>query len=178
MALTKERKEQAVAQYQAWLEKSEAVVMAEFSGLTMNAVDGLRKEMREAGGEFHIIKNTLAKIAFENSGFEVNDEWLTGTTALGIAFEDPPGVAKTIVDLGKSGDAIKIKGGFLGKSALTADEVIAMAELPPLPVVRGQLLGTIMAPASQLTRTLAEPGRQLAQVIKAFGDKEPAAAAA
>ncbi|MDH3943694.1 MAG: 50S ribosomal protein L10 [Anaerolineae bacterium] len=178
MALTKERKDQAVAQYQEWLQKSEAVVMAEFSGLTMKAIDKLRADMREAGGEFHIIKNTLAKIAFKNSGFEVSEEWLTGTTALGIAFEDPPGVAKTIVDLQKEGDSIKIKGGFLGKDPLTAAEITVMAELPPLPVVRAQLLGTIMAPASKLTRTLAEPGRQLAQVVKAYSENEPAAAAA
>lgn len=178
MALTKERKEQAIAQYQEWLEKSEAVVMTEFSGLTMKDIDKLRHEMREAGGEFHIVKNTLAQIAFKNSGFEVREEWLDGTTAIGVAFEDPPGVAKTIVDLQKSGDFLRIKGGFLGKTALSSAEIQAMAELPPLPVVQAQLLGTILEPAGKLVRTLAEPGRQIAQVVKAFSDKESAAAAA
>ena len=66
--------------------------------------------------------------------------------------------------------ALKIKAGLMDGNLLTADQVNALAELPPLPVVRGQLLGTIMAPASKLVRTIAEPGRSLAQVIKAHAD--------
>ena len=69
---------------------------------------------------------------------------------------------------------IKIKGGFLEGDHMTAQEVLAMAELPPLPIVRGQLLGVISAPASKLARILAEPGRSLAQVLKAHADAAPA----
>ena len=65
---------------------------------------------------------------------------------------------------------IKIKGGFLEGAHMTASEIIALADLPPLPVVRGQLLGVISAPASKLVRTLIEPGRSLAQVLKAHAD--------
>lgn len=178
MAITKERKHKLVAQYETWLKESEAIVLAEYSGLDMTAIDELRQNVREAGGEFHILKNTLAKIAFSSVGFEAPEEYFIGSTAIGLAFEDPPGTAKAIADFEKAGDFVKIKGGFLGQEHMTADQVKVMAELPPLPVVRGQLLGTIMAPATQLTRLLAEPGRQLAQVVKAFSERESAVAVA
>lgn len=178
MPLSKERKKEFVARYESWLKDSEAAILVDYTGLEMHSLDKLRADMRETGGEFHILKNTLAKIAFSSSGYDFPEEFFDGPTALGVAFEDPPAVAKAIADLEKSSDFVKIKGGFMGTVLITADEIRVMAELPPLPVVRGQLLATIMAPASQLTRVLAEPGRQLAQVLKAYSETDAAAAAA
>lgn len=169
MALTKERKEELVAQYEAWMKESKALVLAEYTGLTMPQMDELRAKARETGAEFHVIKNRLAKRAFEAAGLDTK-ELFTGSTAFGIGFEDAPGIAKAIKDLGKDMPALQIKGGFMDDRLLTAEEVIALADLPPLPVVRGQLLGVINAPASKLVRTIAEPGRSLAQVIKAHAD--------
>ena len=170
MALTKERKKQVLAQYETWLKDSEAVVLTEYVGLDMPSIDQLRNNIRDAGGEFHVIKNTLGKLAFKSAGLEAPDEYFVNSTAIGIAFDDAPGVAKAIKDFGKDNEAIKIKGGFMDGVHMTSDQIIALAELPPLPVVRGQLLGTIMAPASKFVRTLAEPGRSLAQVIKMHAD--------
>lgn len=169
MALTKERKEELVAQYEAWMKESKALILTEYTGLTMPQMDELRAKARETGAEFHVIKNRLAKRVFEAAGLDTKDLF-TGSTAFGIGFEDAPGVAKAIKDLGKDMPALQIKGGFMDDRLLTADQVIALAELPPLPVVRGQLLGVINAPASKLARTIAEPGRSLAQVIKAHAD--------
>ncbi len=174
MALSKERKNEVLSQYETWLNKSEAIVLTEYTGLTMPQIDELRAEIRKAGGEFHVVKNTLGKRAFEAAGFEVPDEFFIGSTAMGIAFEDPPGIAKAIKDYGKLHDVVQIKGGFIGKQRMSADELKALADLPPLPVVRAQLLGVISAPASKLVRTIAEPGRSLAQVIKAHADAMPA----
>ena len=170
MALSKERKKEILDQYETWLKESEGVVLTEYTGLSMPEMDELRKQVREAGGEFHVIKNTLGKLAFEAVGFDTPEEYFLGSTALGIAFEDPPGVAKAIRDFGKEHDVIKIKGGFLEGTHMTANEIIALADLPPLPVVRGQLLGVISAPASKLVRTLVEPARSLAQVLNAHAD--------
>lgn len=178
MALSKEKKREVVSQYEQWLTESKAVVLTEYLGLDMPAIDALRAKAREAGGEFHIIKNTLAKRALAAANLEVPPEHLLGSTALGVAFEDAPALAKVIVDFSKENEAIKVKIGFLGGELMTAEQIVALAQLPPLPVVRGQLLGVIMAPASKLSRLLAEPGRQLAQVIKAYADGEPASAAA
>ena len=170
MALTKEKKAELVDQYGEWLENSKALVFAEYTGMNMPQMDKLRSQVREVGAEFHVIKNRLGKRVFSEAGFEFPDELFTGSTAMGVGFEDAPGIAKVIKDFGKDQPALKIKGGLMDGRLLTADEVIALAELPPLPVVRAQLLGVISAPASKLARTLAEPGRSLAQVIKAHAD--------
>jgi large subunit ribosomal protein L10 len=175
LALSKEEKQTIVAEYEDWLKKSEAIFLTEYTGLTMPAFDELRKRIREAGGEFHVVKNTLGKVAFKSAGLDVPQEYLLGSTALGIAFSDAPGVAKAIADFAKDKEAVKIKGGFLGSKHLSSQEVVRLATLPPLPVVRAQFLALLNTPATQLTRLLAEPGRRIAQVLKAYADK-PAAA--
>lgn len=170
MALSKERKEELVEQYEVWLKDARALIMAEYTGMTMPQMDDLRARAREKGAEFHVIKNRLGKLVFESAGIEVPEEMFTGSTAFGVAYDDAPGIAKVIKDFGKDQPALKIKAGFMDGRVLSAEQVIALAELPPLPVVRGQLLGVIQAPASKLVRTIAEPGRSLAQVIKAHAD--------
>jgi large subunit ribosomal protein L10 len=171
LALSKERKQAILAEYEAWLEKSEAVFLTEYSGLTMPDFDDLRKRIHEAGGEFHVVKNTLTKRAFQKAGLDVPAEHLLGSTALGLAFSDAPGVAKAIADFAKGKEALKVKGGFLGKQFLGQAEVLRLATLPPMPVMRAQLLAMINTPAIQLVRLLAEPGRRVAQVIKAYSEK-------
>lgn len=173
MALSKERKNEVLSLYEKWLKESEALLMAEYTGLNMTQINELRSNIRNAGGEFHVVKNTLGKRAFINAGLEPPEDYFTGSTAFGIAFDDPPGIAKIIKDFGRIHDVVKLKAGFIDGQFLDAVAVNAFAELPPLPVVRSQLLGVINAPASKLARTLAEPGRSLAQVIKAHTDAAP-----
>ncbi len=175
LAITKERKNELIAQYSEWAKNSKALVLTQYVGLTMKDIDALRAKVRENGGEFHIMKNTLAKRAFEQAGFSVHPEQLEGSTAVVFAFTDAPATVKAVTDFVKTSEFLKIKGGFLEKQALTPEGVKSLADLPPLPVVRGQLLGTLLAPASKLVRTLAEPGRMIAAVIKAHAEPEAAA---
>jgi len=100
------------------------------------------------------------------------------TTAICFAFEDAPAIAKVMSEFARTSDFLKIKGGYLGKDLMSVEDVKSLAELPPLPVMRAQLLGTLMAPASQLARVLAEPARQVAAVLKAYADKDSAEATA
>ncbi len=172
MAITKERKNELVAQYGDWVRRSQALVITQYVGLTMKDIDNLRAKVRDNGGEFHIIKNTLASLAFKQAGLEAPTDQLEGSTAIAFAFTDAPALVKTITDFAKSSEFLKIKGGFLEKQSLTPAGVKALADLPPLPVVRAQLLGTLLAPASKLVRTLAEPGRMIAAVIKAHAEPE------
>jgi large subunit ribosomal protein L10 len=177
LAKSKAQKETILTQYVEWVGKSQAVVLVEYSGLKMNNLDAIRSKVREAGGEFHIVKNTLAKLALEKAGFTVPADYTEKSTAIGFAFSDPAGFAKALTEATKGMEAVKIKGGFMGAVALKPAEVKALASLPPLPVMRAQLLGILQAPSSKLVRTLAEPGRQVASVVKAYSDK-PAPVAA
>ena len=178
MAKTRELKDQMMAQYDNWLKRSQALIVTEYTGLNMNDMDALRAKIREAGGEFHIVKNTLSRQTWEKAGVKIPSDLLEGSTAVAFAFKDAPAVAKALLDFAKSNEKVKIKGGVLDLKAVSAQGVKSLADLPPLPVVRAQLLGTLLAPASKMVRTLAEPGRQVAAVIKAFSDRESASAAA
>ncbi|HEX7541339.1 MAG TPA: 50S ribosomal protein L10 [Anaerolineales bacterium] len=177
MAKSKVQKETLLTQYIEWVSKSQAVVLVEYSGLKMNNLDAIRSKVREAGGEFHIVKNTLAKLALEKAGFKVPADYAEKSTAIGFAFSDPAGFAKALTEATKGMEAVKIKGGFMGAVTLKPAEVKALASLPPLLVMRAQLLGILQAPASKLVRTLAEPGRQVAYVVKAFSEKAASTAA-
>jgi large subunit ribosomal protein L10 len=178
LAISKKRKEDLVEEYQEWLKQSRAVIVTEYVGLSMKDMDNLRSRVREAGGEFHVIKNTLASLAIEQAGYPLPEDYFQGSTAAGFAFEDAPGLAKAMTEFARTVEFLKIKGGYLGERPVTASQIQALADLPPLPVMRARLLGTILAPASKLARTLAEPGRQVAAVIKAYADKEAAPEAA
>lgn len=178
MAITKKRKDELVGNYTEWLNRSQAMILTEYLGLSMKQIDDLRAKVREAGGEFHIVKNTLGEVAFKEAGLPLPAEFLAGSTAVAFAFTDAPHMAKVMSEYARTNEFVKIKGGYLAKRTMTADDVKALAELPPLPVMRAQLLGTILAPASQLVRTLAEPARQVAAVLKAYADKDAAPAEA
>jgi large subunit ribosomal protein L10 len=171
LAITKQQKEQLVAQYSEWLNRSHAMFLVEYKGLTMKQIDELRAKFREIGGEFHIVKNTLSKVAFRTVGLTLPEKFLDGSTAIAFAFQDVPGMAKTVLEFSRNTDFFKIKGGYLDKSPISAEGVKSLAELPPLPVMRAQLLGVMTAPASNLVRILAEPARQLAYVLKAYAEK-------
>jgi large subunit ribosomal protein L10 len=176
LALSRTKKDQVLAQYQDWVDKSQAVVLVEYSGVKMAQLDAIRAKLRETGGEFHIVKNTFARKIFAANGMSIPEGYLVKSTAIAFAFQDAAATTKALTEVTVKMDAIKLKGGFLGPQALSVAQVKALAELPPLPVVRAQLLGVLQAPASKLVRTIAEPARSLAFVIRAYADKAQAAA--
>jgi large subunit ribosomal protein L10 len=178
LAISKQRKDELVSQYVKWADQSQAMIVTEYLGMSMKQIDDLRAKVRDAGGEFHIIKNTLGEVALKQAGLPLPPRLLEGSTAIVFAFRNAPEMAKTMKDYARTSDFVKVKGGYLEKRPISAAEVMSLADLPPLPVMRAQLLGTIMAPASKLVRTLAEPARQLAAVIKAYADKDAAPSAA
>ena len=96
MAISKQQKEELVEQYKKWVEESDGLVLAHYHKLSVKDISDLRKEIRESGGEFHVIKNTLAKRAFEESGREWKEDVFLGPTALGVSYENPTGLAKVL----------------------------------------------------------------------------------
>jgi len=111
MAKSRQQKEDLVDQYKEWIDQSPTFILTEYIGLTVNDIDQLRQKIREAGGEYHIIKNTLGKVAFDSAGLTYPEEYLLGSTAIAFAGEDAPAVAKALSDFSKDKDSIKIKGG-------------------------------------------------------------------
>ncbi len=178
MAISKQRKEELLRAYTELIKKSEGMILVEYRGLSMKGMDPLRGKVRDAAGELHVVKNTLALKALEAAGRTAPAELFSQTTAIGFAFSDVPAVAKALTTFAKDSEFVKVKGGLLGNKLLTAKEIEALAELPPLPVVRAQLLGLLQAPAARLTGAIAGSVRQVVNVVKAYADKAEAAAAA
>ena len=175
MAISKKQKEELVEQYKVWVKESDALILTHYHKLSVKDIGDLRKNIRESGGEFHIIKNTLAKRAFEESGREWEEGVFIGPTALGISYQDPSGLAKAIKDFATEFGTIEIKSGYLDERMVTVEELNALAELPSADEMRAKMLSTIGAPATQLVRLLSEPGRQVAAVLQAYARQESAA---
>jgi ribosomal protein L10 len=113
LAITKERKKELVEEYRRLIEGSRGHVLTSYSGVTVTDLEELRRKLREVGGEFHIVKNSLMKLVLDEAGLAVPEGAFEGTTAVGFATDDIPAVAKAIVDLAKAGDLLKVKGAIV-----------------------------------------------------------------
>jgi large subunit ribosomal protein L10 len=171
LAITRNQKGDILNTYTALIQKSEALILIEYKGLNQKGIDPLRRKVREASGELHIVKNTLARLALEQAGHKVPADYFTKSTAIGFAFTDVPAVAKALTSATKDSEFIKVKGALLGNQVLNAKQVQALADLPPMPVVRAQFLGLLSAPATRLTGVIASSVRQVVNVVKAYADK-------
>lgn len=171
LAFSKQHKGKMQEDYKQWLGKSQAMIVVEYTGLNMKGIDAIRNKTREAGGELHVVKNTLMKKVLKEQGIPVDEALLEGSSAIGFAFSDPPAVAKAFMDFAKTNEVFKVKGGYLGDQMINKAQVKNLADLPPLPVMRATLLGVLQAPASKLVRTIAEPARGLASVVRAYSEK-------
>ncbi|MGH2628345.1 MAG: 50S ribosomal protein L10 [Anaerolineales bacterium] len=178
MAITKKRKGELLAHYQELVRGSRGMVLTSFAGLSVKELEGLRRKIRDLGGDFHVVKNSLIRLAFREAGLPEPEGARTGTTAVGFGSEDLPSIAKAILDVARDRGAIELKGAWIEGTVYSARQVQQLAELPPLPVVRARLLGVLQAPAGKLAGVLAGSVRQVVQVVKAYSQKEAGVAAA
>ena len=176
MAISKERKQALVTQYKELLSSNSALIITAYSGLSVKEVQGLRSQIRDAGGSFHIVKNNLVERAFNEVGVPIPDGALIGPTAIGFTSEDVLAVANAIVDLAREVEFVQVKGAVIDGVIYDDNQVRRLADLPPLPVVQAQMLSVIQAPARQLAGVLAGSARQLVNVLKAYSETEAATA--
>jgi large subunit ribosomal protein L10 len=150
---------------------SGSVVVARYKGMTVAQMTDLRRRMSGAGAKFKVIKNRLAKIALGNATDGAGANLFLEPT--GIAFaEDPTAAAKVAADFAKTTDKFVIVGGLLGRQALDADAVKALAAIPSKEELRSRLLGVFLAPGSKLVRQLNAPAQNLAMVLQAYKEKQ------
>lgn len=171
MAISKARKEELVEQYVELLQRSEAVFLAEYTGMDVKTMNGLRDKVYEVNGTLHVTKNTLLRHALQESNMAAPEQLLKGQVTTGFALGNVSGLAKAFVDFAKENDKMKIRGGVLGNRALTPADVEALAKLPPLEQLRGQLIGMISAPARNVVSALANGVRQVVNVLDAYANK-------
>jgi large subunit ribosomal protein L10 len=171
LAVTREKKEQLIAGYKEDLSRSNAIFMTDYRGLTVSQMEALRAKIREVGGSYSIVKNTLAVRALQDAGFPVSEDLLRGPTAIGFAFEEVPAVAKALDDFAKESKILQIKGGVMEGKVLSANQVNSLASLPPREVVLAQLLGLLQQPGNRVAGVVTAAGNKLAATIKAYAEK-------
>lgn len=178
MAISRERKEELVAEYVDLLNNSSAVFLAEYKGMSVKQLQQLRSGVREAEGQLSVTKNTLFRTALEQTGKPVPEGLLLGQTATGFAMGPVPTLAKALVDYAKGDELFAIKGGIVADRFLTVEEIEALAKLPSLDELRSQIIGLINAPASNIAGVISSGVRQLVNVIDAYAKTEETAEAA
>ena len=159
------------------LGRATVAVLAEYRGLTAGQMNHLRRTLRIVDGRCRVTKNRLAKRAITGTAYAPLGDLLKGPTAVLIGFRDPVALAKVAVKLAGEMPKLEIRGAVLDGQVLPAAGVKALASLPPKEVVLAQLLGVLQAPATQLLRTLNEPGARLARLVDALAKRADGGAA-
>ncbi len=144
------------------------LVLAQYSGLTVNQVNDLRAKLGEVGATYRVVKNRLAKRAAEGTSLELLSDQLSGPCAVASHESDPVVLAKTLAEFVKENPQIELLAGVIDASQ-TLDQagVEHLSSLPGLPELQAQLLALIMTPATTLVRLVATPGTQIARVLDA-----------
>lgn len=156
------------------LKGAKAVFFCEYRGLTVGKITTVRANIREAGGEMTVAKNTLMSIAFKEEGLPLPEEYMTGPNAFTVAYEDPVAVAKAVKDFSreKGNEALVIKGAILGEQVLGAEEVKALADLPSREELLAQVVGTMAGPIRGLVTVLSGPSRGFVTCLSQIRDQK------
>jgi large subunit ribosomal protein L10 len=166
--LLKKDKERVVAELAERLRESDTLIVADYRGLTMSEIDGVRTELLKHGARFSVVKNTLTKRAAEEAGVNSLVELLEGPTAIAFVLEgDMVAVAKSLNDTARQTKVLTLKGGILQGQPVGADEVQRLAALPPMNVLQGQVLGAVVGPLNAIVGLFTAPLRDLVGVLDA-----------
>ena len=165
-------KEQVVAELAERLRASDTLILADYRGLSVSELDGVRTQILEHGARFSVVKNTLTKRAAEEAGLDTLTALLDGPTAIAFVGDgDMVAVAKTLNDTAKRTKILSIKGGILQGAPLAADQVVELASLPPADVLQGQVLGAIVGPLTSIVGLFAAPLQNLVGLLDARIDQ-------
>ena len=159
--MNKERKKAYITEMTAQFEKSEAVLVTHYQGLTVKQLDELRSKMREHGIKFQITKNRITKIALENSRCKDIANLFTGPTAVALS-DDAISSAKILTKFSKDNKNLKILGGIMGKDILDVEGVQNVATLPTLEEARAKIVGILRSPAQKIASILLAPASKIA----------------
>jgi len=170
-------KQAIVAEVNETASKALSAVMADYRGVSVDDMTNLRKQAREAGVQVRVIRNTLAKRAFEGTDFECMTEALVGPNILAFSLEDPGAGARVFKDFAKEIEQFEIKALSVGGKLLSADQIDILAKLPTRDQAIALLMAVMQAPITKLTRTLNDVPGKVTRVVAAVRDQKQEAAA-
>ncbi len=166
-----------VAQARQWYEESVGVIFTDYRGLSVPELQALRTSLRGAGAEYHVIKNTLLRLAMGSDVESLPYELHNGPTATAFILGEQPAVAKAIVDFAKTHKQLEVKGALIEGRVLSKEEVEELAKLPSRQELLGMVAGLVAAPISNLVGVLNEVIAAPVRVIGAIEEKVAAGGA-
>ena len=173
--LNLEEKKAIVAEVAEIVASTNSVIAAEYRGLTVDKLTELRKQARESSVVLRVIKNSLAKRAFEGTDYACLNDSLSGPLLLAFSQEDPAAAARIFKDFVKDNDKLIVKSIALGDKLMDASQLDTLAKMPTRDQALGMLAGVMQAPVSKFVRTVAEPTNKLVRVLAAVGESKQAA---
>jgi large subunit ribosomal protein L10 len=176
LSLSLEQKQAVVTEIAAQLSNAQALIVAEYRGLNVESVTGLRTAARKSGVYLRVLKNSLARRAVKGTPFEKLAEQMIGPLMYGIA-QDPVAGAKVLAEFAKTNEFFVIKGGAMPNSVMSAKDVTALALLPSRDELLAKLMGTMQAPVARLARTMNEVPAKFVRALAAVRDHKEKAAA-
>jgi large subunit ribosomal protein L10 len=171
-------KQNLTKEYLTRLNGSPFFIVVDYKGLHVDHWSELRKRLTKAGAEVHVVKNSIFRIAAKEAGIPDLNGSLAGQVAVITGKRDVSAAAKVVKTFGSEFDRLKIHFGYLNSQRLEQKDLITLADLPSIEVMRAKLLGLFNAPATKLVTLLNTPASQLARVLKAKAEKDGQAAPA
>ena len=167
--MDREQKQRQVEELAERLRGADTLIVADYRGLTMPQIDELRTKLIEQGARFTVVKNTLTRRAAEEAGADALLALLDGPTAIAFLESDgdPVAVAKALQDAARDTQVLAVRGGVLQGRPITSEDVAELAKLPPLDVLRGQVLGAVTAPLTAIVGLFTAPLQDLVGLIDA-----------
>jgi large subunit ribosomal protein L10 len=169
-----EKKQKITEDLHERFSKSAIVVVADYKGLDVSAMNALRRKLREEDIEFQVAKNTLLIRAAKDTEVALIEDYFKGPSAVALSYTDPVAPAKILAQFAKDNQKLEIKGGVLKNKVLDVDAIKALAKLPSREVLLGQLLAVLNEVPTAFVRTLAEIPRSLLNVLAAIRDQKEA----
>lgn len=155
--------------------RASLAALTDFKGMTVEELTGLRVRLREAGGEYHVVKNTLARIALTDGKHDAIKDKFHENCALALAFDDPVQIAKALSDFAKQSKLFSLRCASLEGKEMTAEQVEALARLPGREQLLAQLLGTMNAVPTNFVSLFANLLRNLLYALKGIEEKKQGA---
>ena len=171
-------KKHLTTEYLTRLNGSPFFIVVDYKGLKVSQFTELRKRLNQSGAEVHVVKNSIFRIAAKEAGIGELNGGLAGQVAVVTGKRDISTAAKVVKTFGKELDKLKVHFGYLNNQRLAQPDILTLADLPSIEVLRARLLGVLNAPATKFVTLLNTPAGQLARVLQARLDKEKAAAPA
>jgi large subunit ribosomal protein L10 len=172
MPIGLKEKQAIVADVNETASKALSAVMADYRGVTVDDMTTLRKQARDAGVQVRVIRNTLARRAFEGTDFECMNEALLGPNIMAFSLEDPGAGARVFKDFAKEHEAFEIKALSVGGKLLPAEQIDALAKLPTRDEALAMLMAVMQAPVTKLVRTLNDVPGKVTRVVAAVRDQK------